>query len=82
MPRPKSDITGAHTVGVRLSKEEYEVYRKLGGGPWLRAYLKDIATRRKEDAQANTATATGMVAVYPAQPKPVPKSTKTNRPFG
>lgn len=62
--------------------EEYEAYQKLGGGRWLRAYLRDIIQRRKEDAEANTATARGMVAVYPARPAPLPKSNKTNRPFG
>lgn len=82
MPRAKSEITNAPVIGVRVTEEEHEVYKKLGGGRWLRAYLTDIIERRKEDAKANAATATGMVAVYPAQPKPVPKSTKTNRPFG
>ena len=85
MPRAKSELTDAPIIGVRVTKEEHEVYKKLGGGRWLRTYLKDIADRRQEDAQANAAiprATTGMVAVYPAQPKPVPKSTKTNRPFG
>lgn len=77
MPRAKSEITGAHTIGVRISLEEYDVYKKLGGGPWLRSYLKDIATRRKEDAQANSAHARPterMVAVRSAGPTALSKS--------
>lgn len=82
MPRAKSEITGGPVIGLRVTEEEYEVYKKLGGGRWLRAYLRDIIERRKEDAKANSATTRGMVAVYQARPEPVPKSTKTNRPFG
>jgi len=82
MPRAKSEITGGPVIGLRVTEEEYEVYKKLGGGRWLHAYLRDIVERRKEDAKANSATTRGMVAVYPARPEPVPKSTKTNRPFG
>jgi hypothetical protein len=82
MPRAKSEITGGPVIGLRVTEEEYEVYKKLGGGQWLRAYLRDIVERRKEDAKANSATTRGMVAVYQARPEPVPKSTKTNRPFG
>ena len=84
MPRAKSEITGGPIIGLRVTEEEYEVYQKLGGGKWLRAYLGDIVERRKEDATANTATVRGMVAVYPAQPEPVPKSPPlfpTRRPF-
>ena len=84
MPRAKSEITNAPVIGVRVTEEEHEVYKKLGGGRWLRAYLTDIVERRKQDAQENaaiTATIPGMVAVYPARPQPVPKSTKANRPF-
>ena len=82
MPRPKSDITNSPAIGIRVTVEEYEIYKKLGGGVWLRTYLKDIAARRKEDAQANTATTTGMVAVRSAGPTALSKSTQTNRPFG
>lgn len=85
MPRAKSEVTNGPIIGVRVTPEEHEVYKKLGGGRWLRAYLRDIAGRKAEDAQANAAiprATTGMVAVYPAQPKPIPPSTKANRPFG
>ena len=53
MPRVKSEITNAPVIGVRVTEEEHEVYKKLGGGRWLRAYLTDIVERRKEDAKAD-----------------------------
>jgi hypothetical protein len=77
MPRAKSEITNGPVIGVRVTKEEHEVYKKLGGGRWLRAYLREILGRKAEDAEANSTTARGMVAVYPAQPKPLPTSAKT-----
>ena len=80
MPRAKSKITGGPVIGLRVTEEEHEVYKKLGGGRWLRAYLRDIIGRKAEDAEANAAiprATTGMVAVYPAQPKPFPTSAKT-----
>lgn len=82
MPRPKSEITDGAQLVARVTKEQHEVFKKLGGSVWLRAYLNDIVQRRKEDAEANSAAARGMVAVYPARPAPIPKSTKANRPFG
>ena len=84
MPRPRSDITNSPAIGVRVTVEEYEIYKKLGGGPWLRAYLQDIAARRKEDAQANTAHATAterVVAVRSAGPAALSQDSKTNRLF-
>ena len=84
MPRAKSELTDAPIIGVRVTKEEHEVYKKLGGGRWLRTYLKDIADRRQEDAQANAAiprATTGMVAVRSTGPTLVPEIKTVFRPL-
>lgn len=82
MPRPRSEITDGAQIVVRVTKEQHEIFKKLGGSVWLRAYLEDIAARRKEDAAANAATTRGMVAVRAAGSTPVPQSAKAHRPFG
>jgi len=39
MPRPKSDITNGVYVGIRMSKEQREMFQDIGGVEWLRKYL-------------------------------------------
>jgi len=39
MPRPKSDITDGVYVGVRMTKEQREMFQDIGGAEWLRNYL-------------------------------------------
>jgi len=42
VPRPKSEITKAgKTIGIRVTQSEYEEYKKLGAGKWLRAFLRE-----------------------------------------
>jgi len=85
VPRAKSEVTGGPIIGVRVTQEEHEVYKKLGGGRWLRAYLRDTAGGKAEDAQpskADTAATKRVVAVHSAQPKDVPFHKRAHRPFG
>ena len=39
MPRPKSDITDGVYVGIRMTKEQREMFQDIGGAEWLRNYL-------------------------------------------
>jgi len=39
MPRPKSDLTGSKTYGIRLSLKQREMFQDIGGIDWLRNYL-------------------------------------------
>ena len=39
MPRPKSDITNGVYVGIRMSKEQREMFQDIGGVDWLRKYI-------------------------------------------
>lgn len=39
MPRPKSDLTGNKTYGIRLSLKQREMFQDIGGINWLRDYL-------------------------------------------
>jgi hypothetical protein len=54
MPRPKSDITGQQGyVGMRLTVDQREVFRKLGGAQWLRDYLNLIIKGTSEYEKAD-----------------------------
>ena len=56
MPRPKSEITKAgKAVGVRLTQNEYEAYAELGGGKWLRSFLREHYKYLLESNAAKTA---------------------------
>ena len=39
MPRPKSEMTGNKTYGIRLSLKQREMFQDIGGVNWLRNYL-------------------------------------------
>ena len=39
MPRPKSDLKGSKTYGIRLSLKQREMFQDIGGIDWLRNYL-------------------------------------------
>lgn len=40
MPRPKSELTDdSKFIGVRLTKAQYEEWKRLGGAKWLRTML-------------------------------------------
>lgn len=39
MPRPKSELTGQTTVHLRMSAEQKEMFKDIGGAEWLRKYL-------------------------------------------
>ena len=40
MPRQKSELTNdSKHVGVRLTKSQYEEWKRLGGAKWLRLTL-------------------------------------------
>jgi hypothetical protein len=40
MPRPKSEITGTGTnMCVRLTPDQKDMFKVLGGAEWLRNYL-------------------------------------------
>ena len=39
MPRPKSEMTGNKTYGIRLSLKQREMFQDIGGVDWLRNYL-------------------------------------------
>ena len=50
MPRPKSEITNdSKNVGVRLTKSQYEEWKRLGGAMWLRKELSKSLQRNKDD---------------------------------
>jgi hypothetical protein len=54
MPRPKSELTkSGKTIGVRVTQSEHEEWKKLGGGKWLRAFLKDSRFERKKNDRRN-----------------------------
>ena len=40
MPRPKSNITDGAYVGMRMTKEQKEMFQDIGGAKWLRNYLE------------------------------------------
>jgi hypothetical protein len=40
MPRPKSNITDGAYVGMRMTKEQKEMFQDIGGVKWLRNYLE------------------------------------------
>ena len=40
MPRPKSEITKGTNMCVRLTNEQKDMFKVLGGADWLRKYLK------------------------------------------
>ena len=40
MPRPKSNITDGAYVGMRMTKEQKEMFQDIGGTKWLRNYLE------------------------------------------
>ena len=40
MPRPKSNITDGAYVGMRMTKEQKEMFKDIGGAKWLRNYLE------------------------------------------
>ena len=39
MPRPKSEITKGTIMCVRLTNEQKDMFKVLGGAEWLRKYL-------------------------------------------
>jgi hypothetical protein len=39
MPRPKSEITRATNMCVRLTNEQKDMFKVLGGAEWLRNYI-------------------------------------------
>ena len=39
MPRPKSELTGQTNVNIRMTKEQKQMFKDLGGAEWLRKYL-------------------------------------------
>ncbi len=39
MPRPKSEITKGTNMCVRLTNEQKDMFKVLGGAEWLRKYL-------------------------------------------
>jgi len=39
MPRPKSEITGYKTTSFRMTPEQKEMFKAIGGIEWLRNYL-------------------------------------------
>ena len=40
MPRPKSEITGSKiNIGLRLTPDQADMFKDLGGVQWLRNYL-------------------------------------------
>lgn len=39
MPRPKSEITKGTNMCVRLTNEQKDMFKVLGGADWLRKYL-------------------------------------------
>ena len=39
MPRPKSKITKGTNMCVRLTNEQKDMYKVLGGAEWLRNYI-------------------------------------------
>ena len=40
MPRPKSEITGSKiNIGLRLTPDQADMFKALGGIDWLRKYL-------------------------------------------
>lgn len=86
MPRPKSEITNQRGyVGIRLTEEQREIYRKLGGPDWLRAYLNDIIERHSDKPRPqkiNPATTERMVAVRQVRPQEVSFQVRAHRPFG
>jgi hypothetical protein len=50
MPRPKSELTNSgKTIGVRLSEWEYQEWKKLGSGKWLRQFLMESKKKRVAD---------------------------------
>jgi hypothetical protein len=54
MPRPKSELTkSGKTIGIRVTQSEYEEYMKLGGGKWLRAFLKDSRFERGQNVRTD-----------------------------
>ena len=61
MPRPKSELTKCgKTVGVRLTQSEYEEWLKLGGGKWLRSFLK--VSKFEREANGNDTRRQGQEA--------------------
>ena len=40
MPRPKSIITDGAYVSMRMTKEQKEMFKDIGGADWLRNYLQ------------------------------------------
>jgi len=54
MPRPKSELTkSGKTIGIRVTQSEYEEYMKLGGGKWLRSFLKDSRFERGQNVRTD-----------------------------
>ena len=39
MPRPKSEITKGTNMCVRLTNEQKDMFKVLGGAEWLRNYI-------------------------------------------
>lgn len=40
MPRPKSEITGSKiNIGLRMTPDQADIFKVLGGIQWLRSYL-------------------------------------------
>ena len=39
MPRPKSEITKGTNMCVRLTNEQKDMFKDLGGAEWLRKYI-------------------------------------------
>lgn len=82
MPRPKSDITGQRGyVGMRLTVDQRETFRKLGGVQWLRSYLDEIIKLQLqlEIETADPKGTGGVVAVHSPRPKKIPKANTTVR---
>ena len=60
MPRPKSEITKGTNMCVRLTNEQKDMFKVLGGAEWLRKYLdrqllsEEIQIRQENVSRSRT----------------------------
>lgn len=49
MPRPKSELTDAFNVGIRMTPAQHLTFLRLGGRNWLRKYLDEAKDKVEKE---------------------------------